>query len=277
MALRIHEQVVRGELDNRVKGRVTGRIWLAGWTEPLQLNLKGNARRDMAGCKLSFVNPAPQSGSFESLHRVQTGVCGDITAARKVKVPTVPVREWFKEHPKEPFPFRWGNAIYLEWFSDTNGRVVIESTDYSVELSTAEWHLTPEEEARQGSENARAMDRFMQQVTPGIEADSLSGESGNLDPDDDAEISNMVEQILRIEDLKQQVEKVAGSEPLTGGSDRVPLDVQEQFWKNVLAFESAPQTTANVTNAPNSATRNHIPASMPAGAPSATTRSGTPG
>jgi len=40
---------------------------------------------------------------------------------------------------------------------------------------------------------------------------------------------------------------------------------------------AAPQTTAKVTNAPNSATRNHIPASIPAGAPSATTRFGTPG
>jgi len=40
---------------------------------------------------------------------------------------------------------------------------------------------------------------------------------------------------------------------------------------------AAPQTTAKVTNAPNSATRNHIPASIPRGRPSATTRFGTPG
>ena len=30
MAWRFHEHVLRGEIDNRTRGRVTGRIWLAG-------------------------------------------------------------------------------------------------------------------------------------------------------------------------------------------------------------------------------------------------------
>ena len=30
MAWRIHEQILRGEIDNRTRGRVTGRVWLAG-------------------------------------------------------------------------------------------------------------------------------------------------------------------------------------------------------------------------------------------------------
>jgi len=42
MAWRIDEQVIRGEIDNRTKGRVTGRIWLIGREEPLEIDLIGN-------------------------------------------------------------------------------------------------------------------------------------------------------------------------------------------------------------------------------------------
>lgn len=27
---------------------------------------------------------------------------------------------------KQPFPWHWGNSLYLKWFSGANGRVVIE-------------------------------------------------------------------------------------------------------------------------------------------------------
>ena len=39
MAWRIDESVVRGEIDNRVEGRVTGRIWFVGLDEPVELEL----------------------------------------------------------------------------------------------------------------------------------------------------------------------------------------------------------------------------------------------
>jgi hypothetical protein len=43
MAFRIHESVVRGEVDNRVKGFVRGKIWIEGRAEPVLLELEGNA------------------------------------------------------------------------------------------------------------------------------------------------------------------------------------------------------------------------------------------
>jgi hypothetical protein len=49
MAWRIDEQVVRGEIDNRERGRVTGKIWFAGRAEPVELQLTGNCWRDLAG------------------------------------------------------------------------------------------------------------------------------------------------------------------------------------------------------------------------------------
>lgn len=39
MAFRIHDSVVRGEIDNRMKGAVRGSIWLEGRAEPLTLEL----------------------------------------------------------------------------------------------------------------------------------------------------------------------------------------------------------------------------------------------
>jgi hypothetical protein len=57
MAWRTDEAVVRGEMDHRTRDRVTGRIWFAGLAEPVELELEGNAWRDLAGRRLEWVNP----------------------------------------------------------------------------------------------------------------------------------------------------------------------------------------------------------------------------
>ena len=59
MAWGIDESVIRGEIDNRVKGVVSGRLWLEGIAEPVTLQLSGNAHRDLAGCLLNFKNGKP--------------------------------------------------------------------------------------------------------------------------------------------------------------------------------------------------------------------------
>lgn len=58
MAWRIHEHVLRREIDNRARGRVTGRIWLAGVAEPLALELEGDCHPDLAGGVLTFRIPS---------------------------------------------------------------------------------------------------------------------------------------------------------------------------------------------------------------------------
>lgn len=40
MAFRIHDSVVRGEVDNRAKGIVRGKIWVEGRAEPVVLELR---------------------------------------------------------------------------------------------------------------------------------------------------------------------------------------------------------------------------------------------
>lgn len=186
MAWRIDEQVIRGEIDNRVRGRVTGRIWLARRDEPIVLDLKGNAWRDLAGHVLRFTNPEPQPahGSLEGLADRQNGVVGDITASRKVKVPECSREELEELYvARKPFPWRWGNALYLEWFSERNGRIVIESASYELDLDATEaWEMSEEEETEQRRVNAGALADFMDRLVTAIDGDAVLRDE---DDDDD--------------------------------------------------------------------------------------------
>jgi hypothetical protein len=166
MAWRIDEQVIRGEIDNRTPGKVLGRLWLAGRDEPIRLELEGNPWRDLAGHLLRFTNPAPKPGPPEGLAEEQIGVVGDITASRKVKVPDISMDELMECYrKKEPFPWHWGNSLYLEWFSQRNGRVVIETTDFTLELDdTAAWTMSEEDELEQRRANEAAMTGFMDRM-----------------------------------------------------------------------------------------------------------------
>jgi hypothetical protein len=163
MAWRIADNVVRGELDNRTPGLVQGKIWLAGREAPLALRLSGNGHKDLAGCKLTFANPAPKADPTISLNPEQTGVVGDMTAARKVRV--IDNLDYETIKGDEPFTEHMANALYLEWFSEANGRVVIESTDYEIGLGEPTWRPSSEDEARQHQANAEAMQSFMERIS----------------------------------------------------------------------------------------------------------------
>jgi len=182
MAFRIHESVVRGEIDNRVKGIVRGTIWLEGLAAPIGLELVGNAHPDLAGCRMTFVNPHkpvthPQ---LSLLHPQQQGTAGDMTASRKVRVFDVPLRQALEmiDHQEKP-PEHMANCLYLEWFSEANGRVVIESHDYELEISPPEWRMTAEEDAQRSRDSAAGMQIFLVRLTAAIEAQ----QRGQKDPE----------------------------------------------------------------------------------------------
>src|SRR5258706_4249137 len=144
MAWRIHDSVIRGEIENRLKGRVSGRLWLDGLAEPVKLDLEGNACPDLAGCLLQFKNsaktfPMRKKPPFNPLQR---GRIGNLSASQKVRVFTVPEAEAFAMMDRgEKPPERTANALYLEWFSEGNGRVVIESADFELTISAPEWRV----------------------------------------------------------------------------------------------------------------------------------------
>ncbi len=183
MAWRIEEAVTRGEIDNTVEGRTTGRIWLAGRTEPLVLALEGDCWRDLAGTKLTFESKEaePCDDALE-LDADQAGIIGDMTASRKGRVALVDedeARGYYQN--EEEVPFEWRNILYLEWFSATNGRVVIESGDFRLKISPQEWEMDQDAEEAQKLANLHAMRDFMAMVIDRIEPDEERKFAGELD------------------------------------------------------------------------------------------------
>jgi hypothetical protein len=179
MAWRIDEAVAYGEIDNTVEGRTTGRVWLAGRDEPLILSLDGDCWRDLAGTRLQFENPSPKSNpDAEALDMDQAGIVGDMTASRKTKVPTVgeeEVHELYQNHRE--IPHEWRNTLYLEWFSEINGRVVIESSGYTLTISPHEWEMDEDAENAQKLANLNSMRDFMAQVIRRREPDGPDEDS----------------------------------------------------------------------------------------------------
>lgn len=180
MAIRLEKAIIRGELNNTSRGRVTGRIWLHGRTAPVEINLQGNCLRDLAGCTLQFKNPNPGPESGANLVAPeQTGLVGDMSASRKVRIPTVDDEELMRLMEAHlPVPSRVANCLYLEWFSDANGRMVIETTDFQLDISVPEWSMTAREESQQTRESQGNFHAYLDSITGGAEMD---------DDDDDEE------------------------------------------------------------------------------------------
>src|SRR5437764_5769577 len=177
MAWRIHNNVERGEVDNRERGTVRGRIWLRGEAEPIVLELKGNACNDLAGCLLTFENPGETFAlrTDGRMAPLQRGTIGDLTASRKVRVLEMPTAEAYQRKKQGlRVPEHMANCLYLEWFSESNGRVVIESPNYKLTISTPAWRLTPEQEDQRQHEAAEGFTGFMEKM--GAAAASFSTE-----------------------------------------------------------------------------------------------------
>lgn len=173
MAWRIHDSVQRGEIDNREKGVVRGRIWLHGLAEPVVLELQGNACPDLAGCLLTFVNPGETIPlrTDAGMDPLQRGTIGDLTASRKVRVFDIPVAEAYERLKKKlPVPEHMANSLYLEWFSQANGRVVVESADYKLAISAPVWTLTPEEEQQRQRSAAEGFNGLIGKLSAALEA-----------------------------------------------------------------------------------------------------------
>ncbi|MBA4149129.1 MAG: hypothetical protein H0X66_13530 [Verrucomicrobia bacterium] len=170
MAWRIEDSVQRGELDNRERGIVRGKIWLHGLTDPIIVELRGDACPDLAGCLLNFENPGETFPLHtDGLSALQTGVVGDLTASRKVRVVEILEEDLSGDEPKA-FPEHWANSLYLEWFSETNGRVVIESANYKLTLSPPLWKLSPEEDEQRKKDAAAGFADFMKQFDAALES-----------------------------------------------------------------------------------------------------------
>ena len=145
MAWRITDSLITAELDNREEGRVTGSLHLMGREDPIRLELEGNFLRDIAGCRITIRNPHPLKNESTDLAPLQQGQVGDMTASHKVRVIDVSVDKALQLRSKgQSIPEHWGNCVVLEWFSEANGRVVIENIDFHISTSEPAWTPSPE-------------------------------------------------------------------------------------------------------------------------------------
>lgn len=188
MAWRFDKQIIRGEISNVVRGRVTGRIWLCGVDEPLVLDLAGDCAPDLAGCTLAFENPAPEP--FADEHRpfpMQDGQVGDITAAQKGREFDLPMDEALELMRKGESPSsHWVNRLYLEWFSNGNGRVVIQTSQYRLTISEPMWRLSDEEyrASRESSSESFATGMWIDADDVFVSDDDGEGEEWKRSDDD---------------------------------------------------------------------------------------------
>jgi hypothetical protein len=111
MAFRPTRYVMKGELDNTQSGRVTGWIQFAGMKVRVVLNLRGNFHRDIQGAKIRITGNArwedlAAMARMQGFSRCQNGKVGNITAGLP--------------------PADFGACPFIEWYSEENGRVVIE-------------------------------------------------------------------------------------------------------------------------------------------------------
>jgi len=254
MAFRISDSVVRGEIDNRVKGIVRGKIWLEGRADPMILELNGNPWPDLAGCLLTFLNPNPRilHHPCDALEPVQHGVVGDMTASRKVRVFDVPVDEaYMMANRSEKPPEHMANSLYLEWFSEKNGRVVIESSDYQLNISQPEWRMTPEDEAERAKQTATAIQEFMAKLTEAVDQHKLKRKPDDEDWDEFDYESFMKECDARSEKYAELLDKYGFSDDAqemideemgwdTEPSDDLPDEIDEIYEETLNEPEPEP-------------------------------------
>lgn len=200
MAWRIEDSVIRGEIDNTEEGHTSGKIWLAGRKKPITLRLEGNCLRDLAGCRLSFSNPFPaENKELSALADEHAGRVGDMTASRRCRVP---------KHPDEDYDpikseYVWKNLLYIEWFSEFNGRVLIEAEDFDLSVSEPAWQMDEDAETGQEMANLHEMREFVRQIVDRRE--SASEEEEEPETLDEFQWEERLKESDRLTDAYQEV------------------------------------------------------------------------
>jgi hypothetical protein len=183
MAWRPTEWVLEGELDNTTQGWTVGWIRLQDRDEPLRLKLAGNCHPDLAGWKFRIVrtDPSaepPRAPNYDGIATDQSGTIGDMTADQVLQHFDCSIDEFLKLHREgNPPPTTLRKALYLEWYSNRNGRVVIQSTRLSVErIGERAFELSDEAWAEQAKQNQEEIQYFMHQLS-----DALENNAADLD------------------------------------------------------------------------------------------------
>ena len=121
MAWRPYDQLIEGELNDMVRGKVTGWMRFIGLSEKITFDLNGDFHRDIRGAKVRLIgnnsaDPEKSASYMEGLSLIQKGNVGDMTAGLP--------------------PADYVDYPYFEWYSEENGRCVIELEPQQVQILT---------------------------------------------------------------------------------------------------------------------------------------------
>lgn len=162
MVICLESSVLGGYLTNEVPGLVTGTIHLAGQKKPLQIELTGNFLRDIAGCRVDFLNPLPDTDP-ELIHMLapgQRGHAGVMTAShRAIRLPRRKSAQAAGYAMPEPSGLK--NLVFFEWFNQESQRVLIQSWHLQLRVSAPQWHLSKEAETAQLRQNRARRKHFL--------------------------------------------------------------------------------------------------------------------
>jgi len=223
MALRLDPAVIRGEIDNTTRDNVRGKLWLVGREDPVIIDLRGNAWRDLAGCRVTFTNPRPSPRpAATALQPQQKGHVGDITASRKVER-----ADAFNDPSAEE-----QHVLYVEWFSEENGRVFIEGTDFEVHVSAWVWEMDEAQEEAQKMSNLQAMREWLADIIQRPEP--KEEEDGEFD-DSEESWENSLKQSDRLSDANMEAIEKYGIDGLH--DDRIAFVMG---WDHMLRGNLAP-------------------------------------
>jgi hypothetical protein len=140
------------------------------------LKLAGNCHPDLAGWKFRIRRTEPDPDADEpsdltGLATDQSGMIGDVTAEQVLRHYEESTDEFLRltREGRQPLT-TLRKALYLEWFSHRNGRVVIQSTRLQVErIGERAFELTDEQWAEQTKQNQEEMTFFMHQVQDALD------------------------------------------------------------------------------------------------------------
>ncbi len=135
--------IKKGTVDNTVPGTVTLTLECVEIEEPLTFTLEGDCLRDLAGCRLDFVNPH-HTGTLRAKEQTFLEIItqrgeylhiGDFTASRRLC-------DLDNKRARR-------NLLSLEIFDIDGGRILIESSSMELTIGEHRWQMEPTDEYAQ--------------------------------------------------------------------------------------------------------------------------------
>lgn len=124
--------ITRGVIDNTRRDRITLQLWCVDGGEPIEYEMSGNCRLDISGCRVEFTNRFPAEDEKETPDILRdmrrpgrSMTAGDITLSRR----------GYERNNRRART----NALYIEFFSGSTVRFLIETTDFDFDISLPQW------------------------------------------------------------------------------------------------------------------------------------------